>query len=99
MSTRPDSVARLALEDGAGERDCPNRVLDATDGRLTGRRTVRFVHPRTVQPARGGTREATVQGIELIQLYCFSLKARAAELSLSDAPPRTKVPESGAGST
>ena len=34
MSTRPDSVARLALEDGAGERDCPNRVLDATDGRL-----------------------------------------------------------------
>ena len=33
----------------------------------------------------GGTREATVQGTELIQLHGFSLKARAAELSLSDA--------------
>ena len=95
MSTRPDSVARLALEDGAGERDCPNRVLDATDGRLDDGLYVSSTHG----PARGGTREATVQGIELIQLYCFSLKARAAELSLSDAPPRTKVPESGAGST
>ena len=96
QSTRPDSAARQALWTVAG---CDAKMVQAECYRKGQPKTQ---NTRAPQRTSREWEEGDVQHEHIRSHVSYTLRPhvkRALELSLSDAPPRTKVPERGAGST